>query len=543
MLIVDDEEDLVFILADTLESRGYQVESAYSTRGAMEKIEGYDAQVALLDIRLGYDSGIDLLAKLKQVHPEILCVMMTAYATMDSAVEAIHRGAYDYLQKPLDVQYLLTTLDRCFDKLQLESEKARVEEALRVRNAELASLQHLLQNITDSMPSALITLDPNGGVLTHNPAAETLTGHDAALTRGQLLWHTCPEMARYRGLCERVIQDGQAIHLHREEVVAKHRTVYRDVDVFPLADNDVEGIVLRIDDVTQRVQMEEMMLQSAKMASVGRLAAGVAHEINNPLGAMMQSAQVLQMALDTQRPRTRQRLQEHGVDPTGLGGYLEARGLIEYLTGIREAGARAANIVSDLLTFSRKSFSKVASHDLNSLLEQALALAATDYDLKKQYDFREIVIVRELAPCLPPVMCDGQQIQQVILNLVHNAAQAMAEKREQRKIEYKPRLILRTAQREGPENSTSEAHTCVWLRLEVVDNGPGISETARAHLFEPFFTSKGVGEGTGLGLWLCWSIIVERHKGQIWVESITAGGSRFVIELPAEVEQQGTIDG
>ena len=104
VLIVDDEEDLVFILADTLESRGYQVESAYSTRGAMEKIEGYDAQVALLDIRLGYDSGIDLLAKLKQVHPEILCVMMTAYATMDSAVEAIHRGAYDYLQKPLDVQ-------------------------------------------------------------------------------------------------------------------------------------------------------------------------------------------------------------------------------------------------------------------------------------------------------------------------------------------------------------------------------------------------------------------------------------------------------
>jgi len=270
------------------------------------------------------------------------------------------------------------------------------------------------------------------------------------------------------------------------------------------------------------VQLEEMMLQSAKMASVGRLAAGIAHEINNPLGAMMQSAQMLQIAFDTQRPRTRERLQECGVDAEGLDRYLQARGSMEYLDGIRAAGGRAAKIVTDLLSFSRRRSSKIAPHDLNTLVERALDLAAADYDLKKKYDFRAIEIARELAPDLPKVLCDGQQIQQVILNLARNAAQAMVRKIEKgdREDAYQPRLTLRTAL------------TSTWVRLEVNDNGPGISEAARARLFEPFFTTKAVGEGTGLGLWLCWSIVVERHKGRMWEEPSAEGGARFVVELP-----------
>jgi signal transduction histidine kinase len=117
------------------------------------------------------------------------------------------------------------------------------------------------------------------------------------------------------------------------------------------------------------------------------------------------------------------------------------------------------------------------------------------------------------------VLCDGQQIQQVVLNLVRNAAQAMAGKAERESL-YRPRLMLRTGYREG------------WVRLEVEDNGPGIPEAVRERLFEPFFTTKGIGEGTGLGLWLCWSIVMERHKGRMWVESGEDNGARFVVELP-----------
>lgn len=355
-------------------------------------------------------------------------------------------------------------------------------------------------------------------MLLWNPAAEALTGKAAAQMQGRSLWRTCPELRRYRDLFEQVLRECQTAHRRKEHLTTESGAVYRDVDVFPLLADDIEGAVLRIDDVTNRVRVEELMLQSAKMASVGRLATGVAHEINNPLSGMMQSTQILQLALDVNHPRTRERLEACGIDPDELGRYLQERGLVEYMDGILEAGGRAAKIVADPLSFSRKSFSQFALHDLNDLVEKALALLMTDYDLKRKYDFRDIEIVRELASDLPGVVCDGQQVQQVVLNLMHNAAHVMVE--EKKKREFQPRLTLRTT------------HEQDWIRLEVEDNGPGIPEAVREHLFKPFFTTKEVGEGTGLGLWLCWSIVAERHHGRIWAERAASSGSRFVVELP-----------
>ncbi len=365
-------------------------------------------------------------------------------------------------------------------------------------------------------------------LLSWNPAAAGLTGRAAPEVLGQLLWQVCPGLADYRELFEQVVGGGRMVHHPREAVMTAKGMSYRDVDVFPLVANEIEGAVLRIDDVTSRVQLEDMMLQSVKMASVGRLAAGMAHEINNPLGAMMQSAQVLQMALDTGRPVTCERLLNSGVDPQRLADYLAARGVTDYLDGIRSSGERAAKIVADPLSFSRRSASKFTFHDLNGLLEQVLDLAAADYDLRRRYDFRGVQVQREFAADLPHIQCDGQQIQQVVLNLVRNAAQAMAGLQEQVAGDYQPCLVLRTLRVETEGAAGQES----WLRLEVEDNGPGIPEALRPRVFEPFYTTKDVQEGTGLGLWLCWSIVVERHQGRIWVEQGSTGGARFVVELP-----------
>jgi PAS domain S-box-containing protein len=559
ILIVDDDADFALSLLDVLESRGYQVEIAHDVPSGKEKAEQINAQVALIDIRLRRDSGINLIAQLKAINPDTLCVMMTAYAATDNAIEAIHEGAYDYLQKPLDMRYLLATLDRCFEKLRLENEKTASKaererllddlkqrnlqldnqlDQLRKLNVEIVRLQHLLQSTTNSMPSALIVLDIEGRVLLWNPAAEVLIGQAAPQVQGQSLWQACPELCRYRDLFEQALRERQVVRRHKEQLATEAGVAYRNVDVFPLSADNIEGAVLRIDDVTERVRIEEIIRQSAKMASVGRLAAGIAHEINNPLSAMMQSAQMLQITFDTQRPRTRERLQACSIDPAGLDRYLQEHNTTEYLKGIRSAGERAATIVSNLLSFSHKG-STPAFHDLNVLVEQTLDLAATDYNLKKKYDFRAIKIVRELAPDLPKVLCDGQQIQQVVLSLVRNAAQGMEKKKATAQAlgdrEYQPWLALRTALvKDEGKNQNAQPSPRPAVRLEVEDNGPGLPEAAQARLFEPFFTTKDEGEGTGLGLWLAWSIVVEQHQGRIWGEPSPEGGARFVIELPVD---------
>ena len=382
--------------------------------------------------------------------------------------------------------------------------------------------QHLLQNIADSMPSALITLDAEGRVVTWNPAAEEITGKSIDQVRDQLLWHVCPQLARYQELFEQVITEKKVMYCHTEHLISTDENIFHDVSIFPLT-NKVKGVVVRIDNVTQRVQLEEMMLQAAKMASVGGLAAGIAHEINNPLSGMLQSAQVLQNSLDTQRPRTRERLQASNINPDDLEQYLAKLNLHEYLSGIRTAGERAAKIVSDLLSFARKSSSQTVPNDLNKLVKQALALASTDYDIKKKFDFKDLQVITELASDLPEVMCDKQQIEQVVFNLIRNATHALALDK-QHNPDKQGRLTLRTL-----------PLSTLTVRLEVEDNGPGIPEEERAQLFEPFFTTKPPGEGTGLGLWLSWSIVVERHKGKLWVETGDNGeGTRFVIELPVD---------
>jgi len=382
--------------------------------------------------------------------------------------------------------------------------------------------RHLLQNITDSMPSALITLDGEGRVVTWNPAAEELTGKSIDQVRDRILWQVCPQLARYQELFEQVVTEKEVMYRHRERLVYTDENIFHDVSIFPLT-NKVKGAVLRIDNVTQRIQLEELMLQAAKMASVGGLAAGVAHEINNPLSGMLQSAQMLQNFFDTQRPRTRERLQASHINPEDLEQYLTTLNLHEYLSGIRAAGERAAKIVSDLLSFARKSPSQALPNNLNKLVEQALALASTDYDIKKKFDFKDLQVVTEFDPDLPDILCDKQQIEQVVFNLIRNAAQALALDK-QHNPEKQGRLTLRTLH-------VSDS----VVRVEVEDNGPGIPDEERAQLFEPFFTTKPPGEGTGLGLWLSWSIVVERHQGKLWVETGENGeGTRFVIELPVD---------
>jgi signal transduction histidine kinase len=205
-----------------------------------------------------------------------------------------------------------------------------------------------------------------------------------------------------------------------------------------------------------------------------------------------------------------------GFDFDVVRAYLERRRILRFLDGIVQSGRRAARIVANMLEFSRAGDSGLVPCHMAALLDKSIELAVNDYDLKKKYDFRRITIEREYASGLPKVACDPTRMEQVLFNLLKNAAQAMAELPDE-----PGRIVLRT-RFEPP-----------WVRLEVEDNGPGIPETIRKRVFEPFFTTKPTGSGTGLGLSVSYFIVTETHKGTMSVESAPGHGTRFIIQLPA----------
>jgi PAS domain S-box-containing protein len=380
---------------------------------------------------------------------------------------------------------------------------------------EVARMRLYLRNIIDSMPSVLIGVDPWGYITVLNQPAEQACGASWEIAQGRFFGELFPQLESQFEQVREAIRLGSPIKTPRMTLEDHGELHYADVMVYPLIADTASGAVIRVDDVTARVRIESMMVQTEKMLSVGGLAAGMAHEINNPLGAILQGSQNILRRIALDMPQNRAVAEAIGIDLDRLNRYLEQRRVLHFLEGIREAGARAAKIVADMLSFSRRSESRFAPVDLEDLLETVLRLAASDYDLKKKYDFKRIVIQRDYDPTLRVVYCDKTEIEQVILNLLKNAAQAMAEDGASC-----PTITLRTRR---------EPH---YVLIEVIDNGPGMDEKILKRIFEPFFTTKEVGSGTGLGLSVSYFIVTEQHRGKLSVASKPGQGACFSIRLP-----------
>jgi PAS domain S-box-containing protein len=272
-------------------------------------------------------------------------------------------------------------------------------------------------------------------------------------------------------------------------------------------------------DVTEQKKMQEMMVQTEKMLSVGGIAAGIAHEINNPLGIILQTAQNMAQRI---RPDFRKNIEvakDIGLDMDLLETYMQRRGIPGFVENIQAAALRAAVIIRHMLDFSRRSESKRTVCDLCAIIDKAVLLAASDYDLKKNYDFKQIRVTKDFAEAIPPFPCTETVIEQVVLNLLRNAAQAMADS--------DPPTV-------DPEIRLRITHDDRHIRLEITDNGPGIAPEVQKRIFEPFFTTKPIGQGTGLGLSVSYFIIAKGHGGTMNVESTPGQGTTFIIELPVK---------
>ncbi|MDD2732593.1 MAG: PAS domain S-box protein [Desulfuromonadaceae bacterium] len=283
-------------------------------------------------------------------------------------------------------------------------------------------------------------------------------------------------------------------------------------------DDGVQTIFGTAHDATERLHIEELMTQSEKMAMISGMAAGMAHEINNPLGAILQHAQNIERRVSADIPANVKAAAEVGVSLDLVHAYMQKRGIFDFIGHIRTAGIKASGIISNMLQFSRRSDAGAELVDLSAFLDKVLELAGTDYDMKKKYDFHRIELQRLYADNLPPVLLVVAGMEQVLLNIIKNAAQALTGG----ELPHQPRITVRTQVAEG------------MAAIEIEDNGSGMDEKTRQRIFEPFFTTKEIGVGTGLGLSVAYEIITKGHHGLIDVRSKLGRGSCFTIKLPLQ---------
>jgi len=378
--------------------------------------------------------------------------------------------------------------------------------------------KNYISDIVNSMPSVIVCLDNRGRITRWNKSAERKFSLNEADVLGQaageIINYLSLELSAYYNQDDKK-KDIKVLKKYRRE---KNIVIYEEISLYPLTDSNNGDVVLRIDDITEKVRIQEALVQSEKMLSVGGLAAGMAHEINNPLAGIMQTAEVMVKRLtDTNLPANIKAAEEAGIDLERLRIYIEKREISRMLRAISEGGQRASGIIQNMLSFSRIEHDPYSTQNPVEMLEQIVEIASTDFNLEKHYDFKKIEIIRQYEEDLPLIPCSKSQIQQVILNLLKNGAEAMKDNVER---DYVPCLILRL--RKGHDK----------LYIDVEDNGPGLSDEKQKRIFEPFFTTKPVDVGTGLGLSVSYFIITENHKGTLEVHSAPGEGALFTIGLP-----------
>ncbi|NOX35624.1 MAG: PAS domain S-box protein [Deltaproteobacteria bacterium] len=400
---------------------------------------------------------------------------------------------------------------------QMVEDRIEKEKALRKAMRETVNVQNLLKNITDSMPSSLVAIDQDMKVIQWNKKVENATGITARNAEGKQITDVFPLTEKELALIETTFKEGCPCTQTRVVKIKENEQRHEDITIYPLITNNTKGAVIRIDDTTEKVRIEEMMIQSEKMLSIGGLAAGMAHEINNPLSGIIGNTDVLKNRLLKDLPMNINAAKKAGTSFNLIRKYAEERGLPLVLENIRKAGSRAATIVSDMLSFSRMSSSAFSPCDIASLLDKTIELASTSYNLKKKFDFKKISIKRFYNQNMPLVMCESSKIQQVFLNILSNGAHAMSET-----------LYNNTS----PEFTLKLDFDRTYAIIHIGDNGPGIPEDIRKRIFEPFFTTKEIGIGTGLGLSVSYFIITDHHRGTMEVESKVGVGTSFIIKLP-----------
>jgi len=376
---------------------------------------------------------------------------------------------------------------------ELKSVKGNLEKIVDTRLNHLQKSEEKYRTIFERSRDALILIDSNGKIMEINRAGVEILGYRNKedlldLTSVEELFKDSEEFYQFH---KQAFGEGVITEFEVCLVGGKSRSFNALITSNVILDliGRIIGYVIIIRDITKLKEAQEQVIRTEKLASLGKLAATVAHEINNPLAAVLTYTRLM-MKLMSRGRFTQERLED----------------IARYLTIMESETARCGEIVKNLLAFSRQPKITVEASSIEELIEKTLALISHDLEMKN------IQLVKEIEPDLPKIKCSSRHIQQALLNLLSNASEAMQE----------GGTLTVTAKRSKSDG---------FVEAVISDTGCGISEEDLKNVFEPFFTTKEEGRGVGLGLSVVHGIIT-RHNGSIEIESKPDEGSTFKVRLP-----------
>lgn len=490
ILLVDDESRFVDSLGEILERYDYECHKAANGRQAIELLNKFRFDVALLDVGLPDMSGVDIVGYIKSLGRQITTVMLTGMNTVEVAVEAMKQGSYDFLKKPVNHDLLLRTLDKAVRHNHLQRE--------------LRASKIRYQTLAEAAWEG-IAIHQDGRLVEANEQFFRMFGF--------------VEKDFYRdGFLQRIMTEkdfgliNEALLPEAGRNSFEFTGVRRDHSTFPVAakSNTMEFFgkpahVLIVRDISERIKAEEEKLAlqkklatASKLNALGMIAGSVAHDLNNILSAIVSYPALILMQMDKSDRHYRE------------------------IEKIQDAGLRAAAVVDDLLSIARGGSLEIATSNLNDLIIGHLESIEHSERLQT---FPGIVIQTELENDLPFIDCSPPHINKLLLNLIGNALEAVQKNGTIRLSTQNCRLDRRIE----TEHLTLEPGR--YVKFTITDSGPGIHFKDLDQIFDPFFTTKKTGKcGTGLGLTIVWNIVRE-HNGWIEVKNAKPGAA-FVIYLP-----------
>ncbi|MFH1215825.1 MAG: ATP-binding protein [Pseudomonadota bacterium] len=537
LLIVDDDDYIRHMMQEIFTAHGYEVSLADCGAVAMEIVERRKPDIAFIDIVLPDTWGTELIQHFKKIHPGLLCIVVTGDPSLDSALDALHYGAEAFFQKPLKMDEVIARLGGLAEKKHLQDEIARLNELPKV--------------ILDCINESIAIIDTSDySIISANKVFQEETG----LTENELIGRTCYAVTHNlsspcndpRHLCplKKALSNGSHATSEHIHVNKDGKSCYVEVSVSPVKNKagNIASVIHATRDITERKELElsleqerkllqdanaqlekaisdlkqtqSQIVQQEKMASIGQLAAGVAHEINNPMGFISSNLSSLAkyIAKMTEFIALQDRFIAEQSNETTLQELdkekkkMKIDFLLDDIPALIEesmdGAKRVKNIVQNLKSFSRIDNNEISPVNINECLDTTLNIVWNELKYK--------ATVAKDYGTLPFITGSAQQLNQVFMNVLINAAQS---------IEKSGEIRIRT----WHENSS--------VLISITDTGCGISPKHLSHIFEPFFTTKDVGKGTGLGMSITYDII-KKHRGDLTVESVVGVGTTFTISLP-----------